>query len=53
VLHGRCQFWAFAYPTGDPILISSLKLRESLEQVYKLYPNFDLPFVGSSGEPSL
>ena len=38
VLHGRYQFWAFAYPTGDPILISSLKLRESLEQVYKLYP---------------
>ena len=38
VLHGRYQFWAFAFPTGDPILISSLKLRESLEQVYKLYP---------------
>src|SRR6516164_2028731 len=38
LLHGRYQFWAFAYPTGDPILISSLKLRESLEQVYKLYP---------------
>ena len=38
VLHGRYQFWAFAYPTGDPILISTLKLRESLEQVYKLYP---------------
>jgi len=37
-LHGRYQFWAFAYPTGDPILISALKLRESLEQVYKLYP---------------
>jgi pimeloyl-ACP methyl ester carboxylesterase len=38
VLHGRYQFWAFAYPTGDPVLISALKLRESLEQVYKLYP---------------
>ena len=38
MLHGRYQFWTFAYPTGDPILISSLKLRESLEQVYKLYP---------------
>ena len=38
MLHGRCQFWAFAYPTGDPILISSLKLRESLEQLYTLYP---------------
>jgi hypothetical protein len=38
MLHGRYQFWAFAYPTGDPLLISALKLRESLEQVYKLYP---------------
>ena len=32
VLHGRYQFWAFAYPTDDPLLISALKLRESLEQ---------------------
>jgi hypothetical protein len=38
LLHSRYQFWTFAYPTGDPILISSLKLRESLELVYKLYP---------------
>ena len=32
VLHGRYQFWTFAYPTDDPLLISALKLRESLEQ---------------------
>ena len=38
VLHGRCQFWAFASPTGDPILMSALKLRESLQEVFKLYP---------------
>jgi pimeloyl-ACP methyl ester carboxylesterase len=38
VLRGRYQFWVFAYPTGDPILLSALKLRESLEQVYRLYP---------------
>jgi pimeloyl-ACP methyl ester carboxylesterase len=49
VLHGRYQFLAFAYPTGDPILISSLKLRESLEQVYKLYPKTkDMVLIGYS-----
>jgi pimeloyl-ACP methyl ester carboxylesterase len=37
-LHGRYQFWVFAYPTGDPIALSALKLRESLAQVYQLYP---------------
>jgi len=31
-------FWAFAYPTGDPIVLSALRLRESLAQVYQLYP---------------
>ena len=29
-LRGRFQFWAFGYPTGDPISISALQLRESL-----------------------
>jgi len=37
-LRGRYQFWVFAYPTGDPILLSALKLRESLARVYQLYP---------------
>jgi pimeloyl-ACP methyl ester carboxylesterase len=37
-LHGRFQFWVFAYPTGDPILLSALRLRESLARIYQLYP---------------
>src|SRR5271165_815557 len=37
-LRGRYQFWVFAYPTGDPIALSALKLREGLAQVYQLYP---------------
>jgi hypothetical protein len=38
VLRGRFQFWAFGYPTGDPISISALQFRESLAAVYRLYP---------------
>jgi pimeloyl-ACP methyl ester carboxylesterase len=37
-LHGRFQFWVFAYPTGDPIVLSALRLRESLQSIYQLYP---------------
>jgi pimeloyl-ACP methyl ester carboxylesterase len=37
-LHGRFQFWVFAYPTGDPIALSALRLRESLARIYQLYP---------------
>jgi pimeloyl-ACP methyl ester carboxylesterase len=37
-LRGRFQFWVFAYPTGDPIALSALRLRESLARVYQLYP---------------
>jgi pimeloyl-ACP methyl ester carboxylesterase len=37
-LHGRYQFWVFAYPTGDPILLTALELRQSLARVYQLYP---------------
>lgn len=37
-LRGRFQFWAFGYPTGDPISISALQFRESLAGVYRLYP---------------
>ncbi len=33
------QFWVFAYPTGNPILYSALRLREELARVDKLYPN--------------
>jgi pimeloyl-ACP methyl ester carboxylesterase len=37
-LHGRFQFWVFAYPTGDPIVLSALRLRENLARIYQLYP---------------
>jgi pimeloyl-ACP methyl ester carboxylesterase len=37
-LRGHYQFWVFAYPTGNPITLSALKLRESLARVYQLYP---------------
>jgi pimeloyl-ACP methyl ester carboxylesterase len=37
-LRGRYQFWVFAYPTGDPILLTALELRQSLARVYQLYP---------------
>ena len=37
-IRGRYQFWVFDYPTGDPIALSALKLRQSLAQVYQLYP---------------
>ena len=37
-LRGRYQFWVFAYPTGDPILSNALRLRESLQRIYQLYP---------------
>jgi pimeloyl-ACP methyl ester carboxylesterase len=39
VLRERYQFWIFAYPTGLPVLYTSLRLREALDQVQKLYPN--------------
>ena len=37
-LRNRFQFWVFAYPTGNPIALSALRLRESLAQVYQIYP---------------
>ena len=40
----RYQFWVFAYPTGNPILYSALRLREELAKVDKLYPNHH-PYV--------
>jgi triacylglycerol esterase/lipase EstA (alpha/beta hydrolase family) len=32
------QFWVFAYPTGNPILYSGLRLRQELAKVDQLYP---------------
>jgi pimeloyl-ACP methyl ester carboxylesterase len=39
VLRERYQFWIFAYPTGLPVLYTSLRFREALAEVQKLYPN--------------
>ena len=33
------QFWVFAYPTGNPVLYSALRLREELAKVDRSYPN--------------
>lgn len=38
------QFWVFAYPTGNPILYSALRLREELAKADRLYPNHK-PYV--------
>jgi triacylglycerol esterase/lipase EstA (alpha/beta hydrolase family) len=38
------QFWIFAYPTGNPILYSSLRFREELAKVDQAYPNHK-PYV--------
>src|SRR6266480_2625826 len=35
----RYQFWVFAYPTGNPVLYSALRLREELIKIDKFYPN--------------
>jgi pimeloyl-ACP methyl ester carboxylesterase len=43
------QFWVFAYPTGNPVLYSALRLREELANVDKVYPNHkDYVLVGHS-----
>src|SRR5262245_53575212 len=38
------QFWIFAYPTGNPILYSALRLRQELAKVDQAYPNHK-PYV--------
>ena len=38
VLRGKFQYWVFAYPTGDPIAYSALRLRQALKSVYEVYP---------------
>jgi pimeloyl-ACP methyl ester carboxylesterase len=37
-LRGKFQFWVFGYPTGDPVALLALRLRESLRRVYQVYP---------------
>ncbi len=49
VLRRRYQCGVFAYPTGNPPLYSALRLREELEQFYKLHPEApDAVLVGHS-----
>jgi pimeloyl-ACP methyl ester carboxylesterase len=40
----RYQFWIFAYPTGNPILYSALRLRDELAKADRLYSNHK-PYV--------
>src|SRR4030095_2835619 len=42
----RYQFWVFAYPTGNPILYSAMRLREQLTKADHLYPNHKPYVVG-------
>jgi len=38
-LRGKFQFFAFDYPTGDPIPYMALELRRALNQLYEVYPD--------------
>ena len=38
VLRARYQYWVFAYPTGNPLAWSALRLREELAKVQRVYP---------------
>src|SRR5207237_8504961 len=45
------QFWIFAYPTGNPVLYSALRLREESAKVDKVYTKHkDYFIVGQSME---
>jgi Alpha/beta hydrolase family len=49
ILRKRYQCWAFAYPTGNPVLYSALRLREELAKVQQRYPDSkDMVLVGHS-----
>lgn len=49
VLRKRYQCWTFAYPTGNPILYSALRLREDLAKIKRQYPHSkDMVLVGHS-----
>jgi hypothetical protein len=37
-LRGKFQFWTFGYPTGDPVALSALRLRDGLRKTYEVYP---------------
>jgi len=37
-LRGKFQFFAFDYPTGDPVAYMALELRRALNRLYEVYP---------------
>ena len=37
-LRGRFQYWAFRYPTGNPVTYSALRCREELTRMERLHP---------------
>jgi pimeloyl-ACP methyl ester carboxylesterase len=36
-IRARCQFWFFYYPTGQPVPLSALQLREALDDAVKFH----------------
>ncbi len=36
-IRARCQFWFFYYPTGQPVPLSALQLREALDDAVKAH----------------
>jgi pimeloyl-ACP methyl ester carboxylesterase len=49
VIRKNYQFWVFYYPTGDPVPVSSLYLREDLAKAERLYrPKNGIVLVGHS-----
>jgi pimeloyl-ACP methyl ester carboxylesterase len=36
-IRARCQFWFFYYPTGKPVPLSALQLREALDEAVKAH----------------
>jgi pimeloyl-ACP methyl ester carboxylesterase len=39
VLRARYQYWVFAYPTGNPMAYSAMRLREDMAKVQQTYPD--------------
>jgi len=37
-LRARYQYWIFAYPTGNPLVYSAMRLRQDMAKVQKTYP---------------
>ena len=43
-IRARCQFWFFYYPTGQPVPLSALQLREALDDAVKAH-GVDQPMI--------